>query len=329
MSDPAAQALHQSAARTSPMKTVAASLVALLSVFLSTLASGCRDSGTASAADPPRIEIKAAVGPITGITVSSPIDGRVANVAVQEGAVVRAGDVLFTMTNPAVDRELAYARAAVVAAEAKLRASQRTPRPKSSDDAQDAAAEVMRTRQAKVDRLRALLASGDVSKQELLDAETELAIAKRDWVAARDRAIESVPAADPALLHAELDRAHADESFARHRQSLLTVTAPAAGTVTQLSVHDGDDVYLRDRLTEITDPSVVTVQAPIAPELLRFVRAGATVDVKLLTIPPRTFREPIARVTSTASEGGPAIMVKVPNPDRLLRPGTPALITVQ
>jgi len=95
-----------------------------------------------------------------------------------------------------------------------------------------------------------------------------------------------------------------------------------------LKVHPGDDVYTRDRLAEIVDPATVRVQAQVAPELLRFLHPGLPVDVKLLTIPPRTYRQPIAHVTATAAEGGAGLDVIVPNPDRLLRPGTPALITV-
>ncbi|MEA2464313.1 MAG: hypothetical protein QOJ98_2060, partial [Acidobacteriota bacterium] len=80
---------------------------------------------------------------------------------------------------------------------------------------------------------------------------------------------------------------------------------------------------------EIVDSKTARVQAQLAPELLRFVRAGLHVDVKLMTIPPRRFREPIARVIPPGGEGGSSIIVNIPNPDRMLQPGTPAVITIQ
>jgi len=217
----------------------------------------------------------------------------------------------------------------VLVVEVKLGAWASLPHRVGGDEAVKAAAEVMRVRQAKVDRYRALVATGDLSKQELQDAEIEYAIAKRDWVAARERNVDSAPAADPALLRAEADRAHADENFALYRRSLLTIAAPASGTVSRLRVRAGDDVFTRDTLAEIVDASSVRVQASIAPELVRYIRPGASVDVKLLTVPPRTFREPVARVTPASRDGGPMLVVNVPNPDRLLTPGTPALITIQ
>ena len=126
-------------------------------------------------------------------------------------------------------------------------------------------------------------------------------------------------------MRAEIERAQADEAVALHRRSLLTVVAPAAGTIARLHVHAGDDVFPRDTLAEIIDSSAVRVQAQIAPELLRFIHAGSQVDVRLLTVPPRTFREPVARVDAALAAGGPSIIINVPNPDRMLRPGTPAV----
>lgn len=296
------------------------------------MACACHDSDTASAADPPKIELKASVAPLEGTVVTASVDGEIAQVQTSEGATVHAGDPLFTLTNPAVERDIAYAHAAVIAAESRLRQSHAAPRRvQQSDEGERTAAAIVQSKQQKVDRLRALLASGDIAKQELQDAETELAVAKRDLAAERDRRTNAVaaPSADPAVLQAEAERARADLSFAEHRKAQMTIKAPASGTIAQLRVRAGDQVYPRDPLAQIVDSSTVRVQAQLAPELLRFVHAGATVDVKLMTIPPRRFREPIARVTPPGAEGGPSVTVNVPNPDRMLQPGTPALVTIR
>lgn len=277
--------------------------------------------------------MKAAVAPLTGVTVSSPIEGRVTRVAVAEGAVVKPGDVIAELTNPVVDRDIAYARAAVISAESRMRGGRPAQATKPvSDEGERAAATILAARQQKVDRLRRLLASGDVSKQDVQDAEAELAAARRDWLAEKERRSDTPPPApgvDRALLQAELDRARADLVVAEHRQSALRIVAPSAGSIARLRVHEGDDIYTRDAVAEIVETSSVRVEAAIAPELLRYVKVGQAVDVKLMTIPPRRFRETIVRVDQPGAGGGPTIAVNVPNPDRMLQAGTPAVITIQ
>jgi HlyD family secretion protein len=269
---------------------------------LSALLIACNDDrSSASAAEPPRIEVKAAVAPFDSVNVVTPIDGRVASVNVAEGATVHLGDVVIQLTNPSVDRDIAYARAQLVIARAKLR-------PHRADTS------LLHAKQEKLARYRALLKTGDVSKQDVQDAEAEvIAATPHD------------PEIDRDVVQAEIERAQADEALAQHRQAMLTISAPASGTIAKMRVRVGDDVFPRDTIAEIVDASTARVQAQVAPELLRFIHTGSSVDVKLLTVPPRTFREPVARVDAAES----TITVNVPNPDRLLRPGTPAVLVVQ
>ena len=260
----------------------------------------CRDNDRAAAADPPRIELKATVAPFDSVTVVAPIEGRVTQITAAEGASIREGDLLVTLANPTVARDVVYARTAVIAADQRMRGqtpARSQPRISNTDRVR-VAETIVRQRQQRLDRLRALLADGDVAKQ------------------------------DVELAEAELDRARADQTLAEHRQSLLTVKAPASGAIARLRVKPGSDVFTRDPIAEIVDSTTARVQAPLAPELFRFVRAGMPVDVKLGTIPSRRYREPIARVIPPGGEGGAAIIVNIPNPDRMLQPGTSAIITI-
>ena len=307
--------------------------VALAFAAFAVLPLACRDKEAVAAADRPTVDVKASIAPFDGVTVLAPIEGTIVELKIAEGAVVRQGDVLATLTNPSVERDLAYARAAVLAAERRLRgagAAAPARAPRSNGERERVAADLVRQKQSRLDRLRALLATGDVARQDVENAEAELAAAIRDLDAERDRAA-GPPAAlpDSGLLQAELERARADQTFAEHRKSQLVIRAPASGTIARLRVAAGTDVYTRDTIAEIVDGSTARVQAQVAPELLRFVQAGRPVDVKLMTVPPRRFREPIARVIPPGAEGGSSIVVNIPNPDRMLQPGTPAVITIQ
>lgn len=305
--------------------------IVLVLVTSVTLLSACRDEQPDAAAAAPRIELKAAVAPFHSVTVVAPIEGRISEVRVADGAGVNSGDLLVTLTNPSVARDLVHARAAVASAEYRMRNQGVTPRPRPSNGERERTiAALVRNKQQRLERLRRLLASGDVAKQDVENAEAELALAQRELAAEQQRFIDVdvAPQTSAAMLQIELDRARADLELAEHRQSLLTIVAPAAGTA-QLRVAPGRDVYARDPIADIVDARSASVQASIAPELLNFVRVGQQVDVRLMTIPARRFREPIARVIQPGAESGAAIIVNIPNPDRMLQPGTPAMLTIQ
>jgi HlyD family secretion protein len=291
----------------------------------------CRDSKEVQAADPPKIEVKAAVAPFDGIAVTTPIEGQIAELRVAEGAAVNAGDVIATLTNPAVERDLAYARAAVLSSEHRLRSisGSRPAPPRTNRERERAVAEVVKQKQQRLERLRGLLASGDVARQDVENAEAELAVARRELDAAREVPPAAAPSNDTAVLQAEVERARAEQAFAEHRKSQLVITAPASGTIAKLRIAKGTQVWMRDPVAEIVDSTMARVEAAVAPELVRFVSVGRPVDIKLMTIPPRRYREPIARIVPPGGAGGSAIIVHVPNPDRMLQPGTPAVITIQ
>jgi len=300
------------------------------------LLSACRENESSTAAAPPLIELKAAVAPFDSVTVYAPVEGRVSQLRAADGAQVAAGQLLVSLTNPAIARDLVYARSAVTSAQQR-RGGRPTSAPTASlsqahRQREQHAAKLVQHRRQHLARVRRLLASGDVAKQEVENAETELAFAQRDLESLQEQRSAPAPVAaatSPAMLQVEEDRARADLALAEHRQSLLSIDAPAAGTLTNLRVAVGRDVYARDPIADIVDARSARVRASIAPELLNYVRVGQLVDVKLMTIPSRRFREPIARVIQPGAESGAAIIVNIPNPDRMLQPGTPAMLTIQ
>lgn len=293
------------------------------------LAFACRDSEQTTAAARPRTDLKAAIAPFDSVQVVSPIEGRISEVRVNEGATVRAGDVMATLTNPVVARDLVYARSVLARLQSRS-GSAPLPRQRSRTSALQTAEEIVQQKERKLERMRRLFNDRDISRQELENAELELTAARRDLDAERERQsiAPSAPQADTGSRQAELERAQADLAVAEHRQSLLEIKAPESGTVMRLRVKSGSDVYVRDPIAEIVDSGSARVQANVAPELLHYVKAGQVVEVKLLTIPARRFREPIARVIPPGGDAGAAIIVNIPNPDRMLQPGTPAIITL-
>lgn len=175
----------------------------------------------------------------------------------------------------------------------------------------------------------ALRRTQDVTAQELEDAENEHAWAVRDYLNERGSG-GAVASSDRTGLYAELEKAQAEESLARERRSSLKIKAPISGAITGIKVIKGQTVYTRDSLFDIADISRVEVRGEISSDLIRQVRPGMPIEVKVFTVPTRTMQTKIDHVVPMQSGGAASVVVVVlPNRDNLLRPNTPARMTVR
>lgn len=307
-------------------------VTAFLCVAASLLFARCGEDREAVAADVPKVEIRAQVAAAQTATAVATVDGRIATLDVTEGAAVQPGQLLATLTNASIDRDLAHARAQVAVAEQRLRDARRplaqTLVLGDAGARERAAKQILENRQTKRDRYRELFKTRDISKQELEDAENEYAAALRDYLGEKERAeVKVAPPADTSLLQLELEKAKAEEAFVSERKTLLRVLAPIGGVVTRVHARAGDSIFTRDPVVEITNNRTVDVRGAIAPELMRYLRPGMPVEVKVFTVPPRKFTVPVKAIVPAAS--GATLVVDLPNPDAVLQAGQQALITVK
>jgi membrane fusion protein (multidrug efflux system) len=300
------------------------------------LVPACRERQEAVASEVPHLEVKAEIAKPQTATVVAPYDGRIETIGVAEGASVKAGDVIVTIANPTVERDVAYSRAQLAIAEYRLRhanAPRRSSAPRNNGDNDDRIAaieEIAKSRKTRLDRYEHLYKTHDITADELENARMEYAAAQRDLAAERNARQQAEVAApsDPALLKLDLERARAEAAVVEDRRRQLTVTAPIAGVVSRIFASAGETIFPRDPILEITNAATLEVRGVIAPELLRHVRAGMPVDVKVFTVPPRRFSATIRNITPPTAEGA-AIVVVIANPEGVLQPGTAATITVR
>ena len=280
---------------------------------------GCAGRSESGTLAPRSVDLKAEVVASRAASVTAPFDATVRRVAVREGQSVNAGDILVELTNPEVEHNVEMARLQTQYAEARLHV-----RPRRSAEA--AAKQIVALKKSKVERYRSLLPTHDVTLQEVEEAESELAAARRDLVA-----IQNAAPAEPTSA-IELERARAEERLAESRRQTLTVRAPIAGVVTRVSAVEGREAGAREPLAEVTAMAPVDVRADVAPDLLRIARPGTMIEVKILSVPPRVFLDKVAYVVP-ARPGAPgepraAIVATLANADGALQPGTPATITI-
>ncbi|HYI10757.1 MAG TPA: efflux RND transporter periplasmic adaptor subunit [Thermoanaerobaculia bacterium] len=295
------------------------------------LFTACGEERDAEAAATPRVEIRGVIAAAQTANAAASLDGRLAAIHVAEGAAVRQGDLVATLASPALDRDLAYARAQVAVAEQRLREARRPIATSlilgDAGARERASAEILQTRENQRDRYRELFKSRDVTKEELENAEAAYAAALRDWLVERERASMKVVQTDTSVLRLELERAKAEQAFVNDRKAMLAVHAPIGGIVTRVVARPGESIYTRDPILEIANTATVDVHGAIAPELQRYVRPGTQVEVKVITVPPRRFTVPIRNIVP--GNGNAIIVVPLPNPDGVLQAGQQAVITVK
>lgn len=310
------------------------SVLAILPAFLLQ----CRQNETRADAPPP-IEIKATVHPAQSVTITAQIDGQVSVVSVRDGATVTPDAPIVQLTNPSVERDAAVAKAQLDAVEIRINAPRHTGSRTTTIEGRNGrrstelSARIVELKRQRFEQMKHLRATNDVTKADVENAEADYLAALRDYndrIGIRTTVVTPGSTEDVAMLRVERDKVAADEKFAAQRRALLNVTSPIAGTVTRMNVVQGQAVFPRDVIAEVSDTSTVSVTGSVAPELLRYIRAGMPVQVRIFSVPPRAFADRIDHIVPPGPESRTAtIVVLLPNPDRSLQPNTDALITLR
>lgn len=109
------------------------------------------------------------------------------------------------------------------------------------------------------------------------------------------------------------------------RRALLdtVVTAPFDGTISALSVAQGQTVPANTELMSIVDLKRMEVDAGVPTSRIPLVEVGQTVELSVEGFPGRTFAARVARISPTAVPGSRSIRVflSISNDDQLLKGG--------
>jgi HlyD family secretion protein len=301
----------------------------LLAAISAVALTRCQGVDATLGAEIRNVEIKAAAVPAKSVVVAAPADGDLAQLTVTEGTKVAAGQVIAVLRNRALQRdyELAKMRTALAMANLAHSAQPAANPTMASAMSENLLETVVQNKRAKLERYRALRRRHDISEQELEDAENEYAWARRDYLAQSTTA--AAPEVNRRALQIEVEKARAEEELARDRVAALRITAPLSGTVTATHGIEGQSVYTRDTLAEITDVSTIEIRGEIAPDLAKYAQPGTPVDVKIYSVPPQQFRAPVDRVIPPQAVGaGASLIVRLPNEQGSIKPNTPAKLTI-
>ena len=270
----------------------------ILILLLALLAAACGDE---------RNEAEA-TGTVEVVEVdASPLQpARVMRVWVDEGDTVRAGDTLATLTLPATkgdvdvrEARLAQARAALAELEAGAR-----PQEVASAEAQlrAAAAEAGRTARD-VERYRALLEGGAVSRQQFDQVQTAARVAagQRDAAAETVRLLRAGARVERiAAAEAEVESARAALTASRGTEDELTLTASVAGMVTERYAEPGEMVAAGEPVVSVGEVARPWTRVYVSQRVLPGVRVGQRVEARLDAYPDCPFGGRVASINQSA-----------------------------
>lgn len=256
------------------------------------------------------VEAKGQLKPISASVVSPSVDGTVEQINVQTGQSVNEGDVLMTIKNDELDRNVAEAQRAVAAAQEDLA------------NAQKAAAAAQAAPTTDTDGASATAAAGAAS-----NASTDTSA-----VSAAQRSLASA--------QANLDQANA-------KAAGRTVTAPSSGSIVELNAKVGatvtggmimgeSDTSGGKQCMQIADLSKMKVTVQVGEKDIAKIAVGQSANVTYPAFPDIVSQGTVTTIASMANpdsnySGGSVtfnVDILIEAPDSRLKPGMTAEVSV-
>lgn len=255
------------------------------------------------------VEAKGQLKPISSSVVSPSVDGTVDSINVQAGQSVNEGDVLMTIKNDELDRNVAEAQRAVAAAQEDLATAQKV------------VASAQATPTTDVDGASAVAAGASAGS------------ADTNAVSAAQRSLASA--------QANLDQANA-------KAASRTVTAPSSGSIVELNAKVGatvtggmimgeSDTSGGKQCMQIADLSKMKVTVQVGEKDIAKIAVGQSANVTYPAFPDIVSQGTVTAIASVANSdsgsgsGGSAtfnVDILIEAPDSRLKPGMTAEVSV-
>lgn len=208
------------------------------------------------------------------VDVGSQVTGRVLQVPVKEGQVVKAGDLLIELDNADERAALALAEAAVRQAEVKLKQYQEQIQPIAEQNLQQAQANLLNL-QKQFERSNELVKQGFIGKAQLDDAQRNLDVARSQVRSAQLQLQGAKPnGGDYQLASAALEQARAAQRSAQAKLDRTRITAVADGVLITRDVERGDIVQPGKILLTLSPVGVTQLLVQIDEKNLRYLKLG-------------------------------------------------------
>lgn len=249
------------------------------------------------------VEAKGQLKPISASVVSPSVDGTVASINVQAGQSVNEGDVLMTIKNDELDRNVAEAQRAVTAAKEDLA------------NAQKAVAAAQAAPVTDTDAADASSASGTADTSAVSSAQRNLASAQANLDQANAKAAERTVTAPSS-------------------GSIVELNAKVGATVTGGMIMGEGDTSGGKQCMQIADLSKMKVTVQVGEKDIAKIAVGQSANVTYPAFPDIVSQGTVTTIASVANSdanGGSVtfnVDILIDAPDARLKPGMTAEVSV-
>ncbi|HVC91918.1 MAG TPA: efflux RND transporter periplasmic adaptor subunit [Acidobacteriaceae bacterium] len=228
--------------------------------------------------------------------ISAKIPGRIEQVFVDQGDFVHKGQLIATLENTDVRREIQSAQARLEAARAAVQAARATEEAKRATEWQA---------QRAWEREKHLVASGAVSQEEADQYEEQYRTAA-SAVAAE--------VADVGAAQREAEATKADERFQEFNLSETKLFTYLPGVVVNLPKRPGDAIVPGEPVLTVADPSITIVNAFVDQRFSGKLHAGQPATVIVRGRDSQPFQGHVYRISPQADPGTEEMTVEVTFP---------------
>ncbi|CAM5795452.1 MULTISPECIES: efflux RND transporter periplasmic adaptor subunit [Brevibacillus] len=263
------------------------------------------------------------------IQVVSKLSGKVAQVNVKEGSVVKKGDILVTLEATDYLEQMKQAEAAIASAQARLHDTQagaRTQELQRLASGVEQAKATLQVAENTANRMKALFDSGAISQAEYEKTTLDLEKARTalDQAQAQyDLAKEGPTSNTIAALQAEVSRLQSSLELAKNTYQNTMIQSPISGIVAKKNIDPGEMAQPGAPLLVLVNMDRVKVEASVPQEQINQIKVGAPVDVKVNSLGGKVLKGTVEFVSpiSDANSSSFPIKVTVDNKDGELRAG--------
>lgn len=254
------------------------------------------------------------------VNIGSQVTGLVANVAVEEGQTVKAGDLLIQLDDANAREAVKLAQGVVAQSQARLKQLVKVAAPSAVETKKQAEA-ALADAQVTYDRAVKLHGQGYATKASLDDARKALDVAQSQVRAADIQIESSSPGGmDYITAQTQLEQSNASLNAAEAQLAYTRISAPRDGVLITRNVERGAIVQPGAALLVLAPAGQTQIVVEIDEQNLGLIKLGEKATVSADAYPKQNFEANLIYINPSVdpTKGSVEVKLAVPNPPAYL-----------